>query len=209
MSPYCLVTEGAYLGEDRRNLSHHGGSGSQTMEVPRLVITSPKQPPTQPPKQPTSAVESFMNLVDGCTVVPSTAPCRHPRLAGPLTTNASFSAEGRNDADTDDGVSGSRDIGGSVGRAFDYVRKMASSCGCSLAMLMDEQPRDDDKDDDDDGTHHEGRIIDVPIKGEEEMTNTREILAYNTDISLLTDDTPIKFQRRYYDVSDGMRWFES
>jgi hypothetical protein len=59
----------------------------------------------------------------------------------------------------------------------------------------------------DDGTHHEGRIIDVPIKsGEEDTTNRPEKLATRGDVSLLTDITPHSFQRRYYDVSDGMRF---
>lgn len=178
------------------------------MEVPRVVVTSPKQ--SSPRKRPTSAVESFMNLIDGCTVVPSAATsCQHPCVAGPST--AAAAGEGRDDADTDDGVAGSRDKVGSVARALDYVRKKAISCGCSLAMILEDyQMRDDNCDD---GNHHEGRIIDVPIKsidvpiksGEEDTTNRPEKLATSGDISLLTDTTPHSFQRRYYDVSDGMR----
>ncbi|KAL3806179.1 hypothetical protein ACHAXA_008048 [Cyclostephanos tholiformis] len=192
---FCPTIEGVPPGEERRN--SHGG-GSPTMENPKPVTTSPKPPP------PTSAVESFMNLVDGCTVTSirsATVRSQHPCCAGLTTTNASSAAEELDDEDTDDCVDGK----GSVGRAFDYIRKIASSCGCSLTMLVDEL-RDDD-------VNHEGRIIGILIKKDHNGRDItmRDMPPYKRDISLLTEDTPCRFQKRYYaeDVSDGMVWYKS
>ncbi len=117
-------------------------------------------------------------------------------------TRAKGDADAANAADANDegvvdGV-GREDQGRVEWGFLDYVKKMTSSCMCSLAMLLD----------DDDVTLHEGRIIGIPNRGEKYGMYRR---SSSSDISSLTGDTPRIYQKRYYaeDVSDGMRWYKT
>jgi hypothetical protein len=99
---------------------------------------------------------------------------------------------------------GEKDEGSMVEWALvDYVKKMASSCVCSLAMLFDEV----------DGTSHEGRIIGIPDNGGGK-TNHGGIdfcRSRYSAVSSLSGDTLPRYQKRYYaeDVSDGTRYHET
>ncbi|KAL3810923.1 LOW QUALITY PROTEIN: hypothetical protein ACHAXA_001096 [Cyclostephanos tholiformis] len=104
-------------------------------------------------------------------------------------TRAKGDADAANAADANDegvvdGV-GREDQGRVEWGFLDYVKKMTSSCMCSLAMLLD----------DDDVTLHEGRIIGIPNRGEKYGMYRR---SSSSDISSLTGDTPRIYQKRYY-----------
>jgi hypothetical protein len=110
----------------------------------------------------------------------------------------------------DDAADDEKDVGDAceAWSFVDYVKKMASSCVCSLAMFLDE----------DDDAIHEGRIIGVPAHtdgGRSGATNDDgdgiDYCRIYSDVSSLSDDTPTIYRKRYYaeDVNDGLRWYET
>jgi hypothetical protein len=181
---------------------------ARTIPLPPLV-TSPPTTATKPPRggesTPTGAAdgietrrrlhheERLRRLTDIFTMASAKA---HPERSTPAfsTSVPATEVEDTDEADDDDGAWQDRNW---VGRAFD-IRRMTSSCGCMLAMLID----------DDDTYHHEGLIIGIPIKKDHTLTMLKR--SYNSDVSSLTDDTPQSFKKRYYaeDVSDGKWWYK-
>ena len=139
--------------------------------------------------------ERLRRLTDRFTTATAKA---HPGQSRPVFSTTVPAAEAEDtDAADDDDDGASRDKTW-VERAFD-IQRMTSSCGCLLAMLMD----------DDDTDHHEGRIIGIPNKKDHASTMLER--SYNSDVSSLTDSTPHRYKKRYTaeDVSDGRWWYES
>jgi len=136
--------------------------------------------------------ERLLRLTDRFTTATAEAHPERSRSVFSATVPAA-EAEDTDAADNDD-CDASPDKTW-VERAFD-IRGMKSSCGCLLAMLMD----------DDDTNDHEGRIIGIPIKKDHALAMLER--SYNSDVSSLTDSTPHGFKRRYSaeDVSDGKWW---
>ena len=175
------------------------------------LVTSPPTTAAKPPRgggvTPTVAAdggearrrlhykERLRRLTDRFMTETAKAHLGRSRPAFSTTVPAAEAEDTDAADDDDDGASRDKTW---VERAFD-IQRMTSSCGCLLAMLMD----------DDDTDHHEGRIIGIPNKKDHASTMLER--SYNSDVSSLTDSTPHRYKKRYTaeDVSDGRWWYES